>query len=46
MDETKEMEERQLVDRLEVVGQPGADRETKDSPAKPISILHEIETCT
>ena len=34
------------VDRLEVVGQPKAGRDTKESTAKAQSILHEIETCT
>lgn len=45
-DETKEMQQRQLVDRLEVAGQPKAASETKGSAAKAVSILHEIETCT
>lgn len=46
MDETKEMQQRQLVDRLEVAGQPKAGSEKKDNTAKTVSILHELERCT
>lgn len=46
MTEIKRVQEKQLVDRLEEVGQPKGGTEIKDSTVNAVSILHEIETCT